>query len=61
MSAHLDPPLTTIRVPSKQMGKEIADYIIGRLGGETPPSPAPIEAEMILRESTAPPPSKGDA
>jgi LacI family transcriptional regulator len=61
MSAHLDPPLTTIRVPSKQMGEEIADYIIGYLGGEMRPPPAPLEAEMVLRESTAPPPSKGSA
>jgi LacI family transcriptional regulator len=61
MSAHLDPPLTTIRIPSKQMGKDIADYIIAYLGGEIPLPPAPLEAEMILRESTAPPPPKGGA
>jgi LacI family transcriptional regulator len=56
MSAHLDPPLTTIRIPSRQMGEEIADYIIGYLGGQAPQSPAPLEAELILRASTAPPP-----
>ena len=55
MSAHLDPPLTTIRVPSRQMGEEIARYIINHLGAEPAAIPATLEAEMIIRSSTAPP------
>jgi LacI family transcriptional regulator len=55
MSAHLDPPLTTVRVPSRRMGEEIAKYIICYLeqgGADVPP---PIEAELIIRGSTAVP------
>jgi len=55
MSAHLDPPLTTIRVPSRQMGEEIAKYIIALLDHGTAEPPPPLEAELIIRGSAAPP------
>ena len=55
MSAHLDPPLTTARVPSRRMGEEIANYIIGHLENGTTECPPPLEAELIIRNSTAPP------
>lgn len=55
MSAHLDPPLTTIRVPSRRMGEEIARYIIGLLEHGSAECPPPLEAELIVRRSTAPP------
>lgn len=56
MSAHLDPPLTTVRVPSRRMGEEIAKYIIGYLERGAADVPPPIEAELIIRGSTAVPP-----
>ena len=55
MSAHLDPPLTTARVPSRRMGEEIAKYIIRHLENGTTEIPPPLEAELIIRNSTAPP------
>jgi LacI family transcriptional regulator len=55
MSAHLDPPLTTARVPSRQMGEKIASYIISHLERGTTESPPQLEAELIIRNSTAPP------
>ena len=55
MSAHLDPPLTTIRVPSRRMGEEIAKYIISLLDQGTAEAPPPLEAELIVRGSAAPP------
>jgi LacI family transcriptional regulator, galactose operon repressor len=55
MSAHLDPPLTTIRVPSRLMGKEIAKYIIAYLDDGAADCPPPMEAELVIRHSTAPP------
>lgn len=55
MSAHLDPPLTTARIPSRRMGVEIAKYIIGYLEDGTAECPPPLEAELIIRNSTAPP------
>jgi LacI family transcriptional regulator len=55
MSAHLDPPLTTVRVPSRRMGEEIAKYIVGYLERGTVDALSPIEAELIIRDSTAVP------
>lgn len=55
MSAHLDPPLTTIRVPSRRMGEEIAKYIIALLDQGTAEPLPPLEAELIIRGSAAPP------
>ena len=55
MSAHLDPPLTTIRVPSRRMGEEIARYIIAHLEKGSAEAPSPLEAELIIRGSTATP------
>jgi DNA-binding LacI/PurR family transcriptional regulator len=55
MSAHLDPPLTTARVPSRQMGETIASYIIRHLEEGTTERPPQLEAELIMRNSTAPP------
>ena len=54
MSAHLDPPLTTARVPSRRMGEEIAKYIIRRLENGAAEIPPPLQAELIIRTSTAP-------
>ena len=55
MSAHLDPPLTTIRVPSRRMGEEIARYIISYLETGAAECPPPLDAELIIRGSAAPP------
>ena len=55
MSAHLDPPLTTARVPSRQMGETIARYVISHLENGTTENPPQLEAELIIRSSTAPP------
>jgi DNA-binding LacI/PurR family transcriptional regulator len=55
MSAHLDPPLTTVRVLSRRMGEEIAKYIIGCLEQGAANIPPPIAAELIIRGSTAVP------
>jgi LacI family transcriptional regulator len=55
MSAHLDPPLTTIRVPSRLMGEEIAKYIIAHLETGAAVRPSALPAELIVRNSTAAP------
>lgn len=55
MSAHLDPPLTTIRVPSRLMGEEIAKFIIAHLETGSAEHPSPLSAELIVRGSTAAP------
>ena len=54
-SMHSNPPLTTIDVPAEEMGIAAASYILGNLKGETVSPHNPVEVELILRESSAPP------
>lgn len=55
LSAHLDPPLTTVHVPAQEMGREIANYVIRLLDQNVVSVPAPLEASLVVRGSTAPP------
>lgn len=55
MSAHLEPPLTTIRVPSREMGEEVAQHILRVLEQGITRLPPPLEARLIIRGSTASP------
>ena len=57
MSAHLDPPLTTVRVPGEAMGAGLATYILRLLEDGMVEIPPPMDAALIVRESTAPPSS----
>ena len=57
LASHLVPPLTTMRVPGAAMGRLAAEYLINRITGQ-PSAPAlELEPELILRSTTAPPPS----
>lgn len=55
LSEHLDPPLTTIRVPAADLGTAIATYVIRYLDHGDAELPAPLAADLIVRGSTAPP------
>ncbi len=55
MSQHFQPPLTTIHVPSQDMGRTAADFLLANLNGENISSHTKLEADLILRASTAPP------
>jgi LacI family transcriptional regulator len=54
-AAHLRPPLTTIKVPAVEMGQRAAEYLLARLGGKPHASHYPLDTNLILRQSTAPP------
>lgn len=54
--AHLPPGLTTIEVPAAAMGQESARHLITRLSGATEVEHVALEANLILRGTTAPPP-----
>jgi LacI family transcriptional regulator len=54
-AAHLDPALTTMRIPSEEMGRCAADYLLSRLSGESVPSNMEFEASLIVRGTTGPP------
>lgn len=55
MSTHIQPPLTTMHVPSEEMGHKAADYLLACLEGKTVPSRIELEATLIVRGSTAKP------
>jgi LacI family transcriptional regulator len=54
-AAHFKPALTTVRVPSAEMGLRAADYLLARLAGAPHPLHCPLETDLILRRSTARP------
>lgn len=58
LSAHVVPALTTIRVPARQIGEEIARYVIRRLDQGSAPVPPPLPTELIVRDSTGPAPDR---
>jgi LacI family transcriptional regulator len=55
LAAQIDPPLTTIRVPARHIGHTIARYILDRLDHGESELPGRIEAELVIRGTTAPP------
>lgn len=57
-AAHLDPPLTTIVVPTEALGRRAADYLLERIAGRTVINHTELTASLILRGSTAPPPER---
>lgn len=54
-SMHSVPPLTTIDVPAEEMGASAANYILDALGGSEAPRHNPVDVQLILRGSSAPP------
>lgn len=55
LASHIEPPLTTIHVPTEELGRTIADYVIHVLDGGEASLPIRVEAELVVRASTAPP------
>lgn len=58
ISASLVPPLTTVRVPAADMGRRAADYLLDRIAEQDPPAHTELDAELVVRGTTGPPPSE---
>ncbi|MCG8509384.1 MAG: substrate-binding domain-containing protein, partial [Rhodospirillales bacterium] len=56
LASQVSPPLTTMHVPSLRMGRGAADYLLGCIAGDNPASVGEIEASLIVRDTTTPPP-----
>ena len=56
MSQHIRPSLTTIRVPSEEMGRRAAEYLVARLAGEETADQVELEVSLVVRASTTRPP-----
>ena len=54
----IDPPLTTVRQPIEPMGRMVIELLVSQLSGTaTTPDEYLFEPELVVRGSTAPPPT----
>ncbi|MBE2278352.1 MAG: LacI family DNA-binding transcriptional regulator [Rhodobacteraceae bacterium] len=53
---HLQPALTTVRVPWGRMAELAADILVAQLEGEDFRRSTKLEFDLVVRQSTAPPP-----
>ncbi|WNI22275.1 LacI family DNA-binding transcriptional regulator [Streptomyces sp. ITFR-16] len=52
MSEHTEPPLTTVRQPTRQMGETAARMLLSHLGGTpVPDAPVVLPTELVVRHS----------
>lgn len=57
-AAYLMPPLTTVRQPLRQMGQMAMEILFKLMSGQEAPAQTKVEAELIVRGSTAKPPKR---
>lgn len=55
ISQYLDPPLTTVRQPMRQMGRMAMETLLQIFAGAESGHDIKVPGELIVRESTAPP------
>jgi LacI family transcriptional regulator len=61
LASHLDPPLTTVHQPMREMGEAAARMLLTRVAGAPAPGrPTVIETTLIVRESTGHPDAATD-
>jgi DNA-binding LacI/PurR family transcriptional regulator len=59
MAQYMDPPLTTVRQPMRRKGEEAVRLLLAVVNGEQPPEiHETLATRLIVRASTAPPPSR---
>lgn len=51
----LHPPLTTVRLPIREIGEQGAKMLLSRLGHAEPPRNEPLPVQLMIRRSTASP------
>lgn len=54
-ASHVIPPLTTMHVPAAEMGRLAAEHLLARLEGRDAAGGVTLDAELIVRASSAPP------
>ena len=58
IAAHLDPPLSTVEVPSVDMGKAAGEFIVALCSGSQLPEKTVFETRLVVRETTSKPRSR---
>jgi LacI family transcriptional regulator len=59
IAGRLWPAMTTVRLPIREMGRAAARLLLDQAAGSAPSEMISFLPEIIVRESTAPPPRKG--
>jgi LacI family transcriptional regulator len=54
MAAHVSPSLTTVHIPTGDIGAEAAAIILDRIRGEAGPQKKALPVELVIRQSTGP-------
>lgn len=52
-ASFLHPPLTTVRLPIREIGEQAAKVLLSRLGHSIPPLNEPLPVKLMVRRSTA--------
>lgn len=55
LTDYLSPPLTTVRVPTAELGHRAGRTVVDLLAGAEVPAAAPLPPDLIIRQSTAAP------
>ena len=55
-AAHLNPPLTAIRLPAEDIGTHAADFLLAAIAGNEMAQTVPVPHYLIERGSTGPVP-----
>lgn len=55
LSGHVPPGLTTMHVPTAEMGRLAADHLLDRIEGRPVRQQTRVEVELVVRGSTGPP------
>lgn len=55
IAAHLTPPLTTVHLPTTELGRTVARHLLARLKGEAQPQRMELPIELVVRRSAAAP------
>jgi DNA-binding LacI/PurR family transcriptional regulator len=59
IAAHVDPPLTTVRLPAGALGETAGRLLVDRINGRPVPARTLLPTQLIIRDSTAAPPRSG--
>jgi LacI family transcriptional regulator len=57
LAAFVEPPLTTVAQPKREMGRRAMGWILRRLSGRPIPQQETLAGELVIRASTAPAPA----
>jgi LacI family transcriptional regulator len=60
LSAQTPPGLTTVRIPTAEIGRRVAQHILLRLNGQATEPCTELDVELVVRGSSAPPARKSN-